>query len=111
MKVSDRLRERRHELGRTQEQVAQDADMNVTQYNAYERGRSLPSSVTLPRLAKALETTPQTLLGRDPATRPDRRDDEPRGEVIRRLRDQFRAQIAAELDLAPSDVSVRVQIL
>jgi transcriptional regulator with XRE-family HTH domain len=111
MEVSDLLRERRHELRMTQEQVAQEAGMNVTQYNGYERGRSAPSPVTLPRLAKALQTTPEALLRRSPVARPDRGDNEGRGDLLRRLRDQFRAQVAAELDLPPDDVTVRVEIL
>jgi transcriptional regulator with XRE-family HTH domain len=108
MQVGDMLRERRLELGKTQEQVARDAGMNVTQYNGYERGRSMPSSVTLPRLAKALQTTSEALLRLGPG-RSDH--SESRRDVIRRLRDQFRAQVAAELDLSPDDVNIRVEIL
>ena len=82
--------------------------MNVTQYNAYERGRSAPSPVTLPRLANALQTTPEILLHQS-AARPEH--DEARVDVLRRLRNQFRAEVAAELDLTPDDISVRVEIL
>lgn len=108
MEVNALLRERRHELGKTQEQVAREAGMNVTQYNGYERGRSAPSRVTLPRLAKALQTTPEALLPRSSVKRPDC---EARGDVVRRLRNQFRAEVAAELDLAPDSVTVRIELL
>lgn len=82
--------------------------MNVTQYNGYERGRSMPSPVTLPRLAKALQTTPEALLHRSPV-RPVH--GEAKGDVLRRLRGQFRAQVATELDLVPDDVIIRIEIL
>ena len=109
MEISERLRVRRRELGKTQEEVARDAEMNVTQYNGYERGRSIPSSVTLPRLAKALSTTPEALSGGHSAERPGH--DAAKGPVLRRLRSQFHAQIAAELDLAPEDISIRIEFL
>jgi transcriptional regulator with XRE-family HTH domain len=81
--------------------------MNVTQYNGYERGRSVPSPVTLPRLAKALQTTPEALLQRPVPSG----SSEAGGDVLRRLRNQFRAQVAAELTLAPDDITVRIEIL
>lgn len=111
MGISDRLRERRQELGKTQEQVAHQASMNVTQYNAYEKGRSAPSGVTLPRLAHALQTTEAALMGHGQPAKPGRPISEHRGDVIRRLREEFRAQVAAELDLAPSDIVVRLEII
>ncbi|RWL99601.1 MAG: XRE family transcriptional regulator [Mesorhizobium sp.] len=108
MEITDRLRERRLELGRTQEQVASDANMNVTQYNAYERGRSAPSSVTLPRIARALQTTVEALQERVPAVRSN--STLGRGDMIRTLQNQFRAQVAAELNLAVEDVTIRIEI-
>jgi transcriptional regulator with XRE-family HTH domain len=110
MEVSDRLRERRHELGFTQEEVAAAAGMNVTQYNGYERGRSAPSPVTLPRLAKALQTTQEALLGQA-AVATTRRASEPRREALKRLKASFESQVAAELELAPTDIVVRIEIL
>ena len=110
MDVRDRLRERRHELGLTQEEAAAAAGMNVTQYNGYERGRSAPSAVTLPRLAKALRTTQEALLGQ--ATMAiTRRGSEPKREALKRLKASFEAQVAAELELAPADIVVRIEIL
>lgn len=107
--IHDRLRERRDELGMTQEAVAAAAGMNVTQYNGYERGRSAPSDVTLPRLAKALQTTQETLMGL--ATTPSaRRASEPKRETLRRLKAAFEAQVAAELELAPADVAIRIEL-
>lgn len=108
MEISAVLRDRRHEIGKTQEQVAREAGMNVTQYNGYERGRSVPSMVTIPRLAVALQTTTEALQGRG-AVRP--RIGENKGDVLRSLREQFRAQIAVQLDLNPSDITIQVTIL
>ncbi|HEY8616297.1 helix-turn-helix domain-containing protein [Phenylobacterium sp.] len=108
--ISDRLRQRRDELGMTQEAVAAAAGMNVTQYNGYERGRSAPSDVTLPRLAKALQTTQEALMGLA-AIPTTRRASESKREALKRLKVAFEAQVAAELELAPADITVRIEIL
>lgn len=111
MEFKERLRARRSELGLTQEVVAKAAGMNVTQYNGYERGRSAASPVTLPRLAKALQTTPEALLGQVVSTSSARRGAEPRREMLQRLKATFQEQVAAELELAPTDVCIRIEIL
>lgn len=105
------LRARRSELGLTQEAVAKAAGMNVTQYNGYERGRSAASPATLPRLAKALQTTPGTLLGQMVSTASARRGAEARREMLQRLKASFQEQVAAELELAPADICIRIEIL
>ncbi len=110
MEVSHRLRERRHELGLSQAKVAAAAEMNVTQYNGYERGRSAPSSITLPRIAKALQTTQEALLGQA-SMMTTRRTSEPLREALKRVKAAFVAQVAAELALAPADIVVRIEIL
>jgi len=55
--IKDTLRAARLAVGKTQEAVAIEAGMHVTQYNGYERGRSRPAFPTLERLAVALKTT------------------------------------------------------
>ena len=109
MAVSNQLRERRLERNMTQEQVAKAAAMNLTQYNGYERGRSVPSPATLARIATALEATPEELLGRGSA--PARGETHQTvGVQLQSLRNQFRSQIAAELGLPTDAVSVRIEI-
>lgn len=111
MRVRDRLRERRAELGFTQEQIAANAGMNVTQYNAYERGRSAPSQVTLPRLAVALKTTEADLLGEDGAAASRGVTNGSRRNILKHLKTEFQARIAAELGLDASEVSIRIELL
>ncbi len=111
MDFKERLRARRAELGLTQEQVAAAAGMNVTQYNGYERGRSAASPVTLPRIARALETTQEALLGQVASVTAARRGSESRREALQRLKAAFQDQVAAELELAPADIAIQIKIL
>ncbi len=110
MAVSDQLRERRLERKMTQQQVAKAASMNMTQYNGYERGRSVPSPSTLARIATALQTTPEELLGRVSAVSANGEIHETVGAHLQHLRNQFRSQIAAELGLPTDEISVRIEI-
>lgn len=57
MSLNDNLKAARLAAGKTQEQVANEAGMHITQYNGYERGRSRPAPTTLAKLADALATT------------------------------------------------------
>lgn len=84
--------------------------MNMTQYNGYERGRSVPSPATLARIATALQTTPEALLGRGSAEAAHGETHETIGAHLRRLRNQFLSQIAAELGLPSDEISVRIEI-
>jgi len=111
MEIASRLREARVALGKTQEQVAQESGMNVTQYNGYERSRSRPAPATLERIAAALQTTSAALRGElDPAPA-DRAAARSPGEAVRSLRDQFQAQLAAELGLSPQQITIRIEVL
>jgi transcriptional regulator with XRE-family HTH domain len=60
--LTTNLRERRAELGLSQEAVAADASMDQSQYSRIERGEVDPSIRTLTRVARALGTTPSALL-------------------------------------------------
>ena len=111
LNFKERLRARRTELGMTQEEVAAAAAMKVTQYNGYERGRSAASPVTLPRIARALQTTPEALLGQVAAGTTARRRSESRREAVQRLKAAFQEQVAAELELAPADISIDIHLL
>ncbi len=103
MDISLRLREAREALGKTQEQVAHDAGMHVTQYNGYERGRSRPAVATLERIASALSTTSAALVSPESA--------QPNFEAgFRAMREQFQAQIAGLLGVSPREVTVRIEL-
>ncbi len=108
MKISDTLRIRRQELGLTQEFVAREAGMHVTQYNGYERGRSSPASDTIVRLAKALQTDLETLTDHNLA-RPETYKN--KTALLRDHKEQFQSLIANELGLAIDDVNIHIEIL
>ena len=60
--VAENLKARREELGLTQKQVAEAAEITQAQYSHIENGRGAPSLQTLVKLASALRTTPDSLL-------------------------------------------------
>ena len=62
----EKLQERSKELGLTQADVARLAGLNERRFNHYARGRRQPDLATLVRIAEALKTTPNWLLGVDP---------------------------------------------
>ncbi|MDR4306460.1 helix-turn-helix transcriptional regulator [Chelatococcus sambhunathii] len=112
MDISERLKAARAAMGKTQEQVAFEAGMNVTQYNAYERARSRPSPATLERIAAALQTTSEALtVPAAVSSSATRASSVPRADVIQNLRDRFREDIAAELGVASDLLGVRIELL
>lgn len=106
--VAESLRSRRQELGLTQEFVAREAGMNVTQYNGYERGRSSPAPDTIIRLAKALQTDRETLTDRK--FKPSETG-ESKSVLLRGHKEQFQIQIANELGLSVDDIIIHIEIL
>jgi transcriptional regulator with XRE-family HTH domain len=60
--VGERLLEIRHKSGLSQEDVANLAEMHVTNYGKIERGRANPSLTTLVRIASALNADPGDLV-------------------------------------------------
>lgn len=60
---SERLKKRRQELGKTQQQIADKLDILRASYGEYERGNNTPPIDKLEKLAEALKTTPQYLCG------------------------------------------------
>ncbi|TAM68599.1 MAG: XRE family transcriptional regulator [Microbacteriaceae bacterium] len=60
--VGERLRDIRHRMALSQEDVAHLAEMHVTNYGKIERGRANPSLTTLIRIAIALNTDPGELV-------------------------------------------------
>lgn len=61
--LPERLRQRRVDLGLTQTDVAVHLDTNYSYIYRYEMGKTLPSASALLKLAIALQTTPNYLLG------------------------------------------------
>ena len=57
-----KVRQRRYELGLTQEQLAEKADFHVNYIGGIERGERNASITSLIALAKALEFSPRNLL-------------------------------------------------
>lgn len=67
---SARLRERAEQLGISNAEAARRAGLEERRYAHYARGRSQPDLATLVRIADALGTTPNWLLGvEEPANR------------------------------------------
>lgn len=76
--VGQRIRERRLELGYSMKFVAEKAELEVSNYIPYEKGRVSPSLYTISKIAKALDTTIDYLyLGSDRVISPSS-DDVPR---------------------------------
>ena len=65
--LGSRLKDRRKALGKTQQQVAEEADLTVGFISQIERGISTPSLASLYNLAKALETTVDSFVSTAPA--------------------------------------------
>ena len=62
MQMKDVIREKRRELGMTQEQVAERLGVSAPAVNKWERGNTCPDIMILPALARLLETDVNTLL-------------------------------------------------
>lgn len=62
---ASKLRERAEQLGISNSEAARRAGLDERRYAHYVRGRSEPDLATLVRIAKALDTHPNALLGLD----------------------------------------------
>ena len=62
---AENLRKRAVELGISHAEVARRAGLSERRYGNYVSGRREPDLVTLVRIARVLETTPNVLLGFD----------------------------------------------
>ena len=60
--IGERLRERRHELGLSQEELADRADLHRTYISSLEQGRRNVAVRNLVRLAEALDFDPAELV-------------------------------------------------
>lgn len=57
------VRERREQVGLTQEKLAEEADIDLTYVGGIERGKRNPSFFVILRIARSLGTTPAALIG------------------------------------------------
>ena len=64
-RFASRLRQRAVELGISQSEAARRSGLSEGRYAHYVSGRSEPDLSSLVRIAKALQTTPNALLGVD----------------------------------------------
>jgi transcriptional regulator with XRE-family HTH domain len=64
-RFASRLRQRAIELGISQSEAARRSGLSEGRYSHYINGRNEPGLTTLVRIAKALQTTPNALLGVD----------------------------------------------
>lgn len=62
--VGSNVRRSRHAAGMTQEQLAFNAEIDLTYVGGIERGKRNPSVVVLARIADALSIEPSALLER-----------------------------------------------
>lgn len=60
--IGKRIKERRKELGLTQENLSEKADLSVSYMGAIERGEKLPSMESFIRIANALDESADRLL-------------------------------------------------
>lgn len=65
VRLSRNMASRRHALGLTQAQVAERVSLDTETVSRFERGKHVPSLVTLERLASVLATTVAELLAED----------------------------------------------
>lgn len=65
--LGQRLRERRKAIGKTQQQVAEEASLTVGFISQIERGISTPSLASLYNVAKALDASVDMFVSRTPA--------------------------------------------
>ena len=63
--LARRIKVKRKELGLTQTRLAEMASVSNPQMFRYENGDNMPTADVIVRLAKALQTTPNWLLGFD----------------------------------------------
>ena len=66
MKINEIIREKRRELGLTQEQVASYLGVSAPAVNKWEKGATYPDITLLPALARLLGTDLNTLLSFQP---------------------------------------------
>lgn len=93
--LAARLRKRAQELGISNNEAARRCGLSTGRYGHYTRGQREPDLATLMRIAEALETTPDALLG----FRPGKRDRAQRSALKTRLTAAANAMSDRELEI------------
>jgi transcriptional regulator with XRE-family HTH domain len=62
IEFAKQVRKRRHDLGLTQEELAEKSDFHVNFIGGIERATRNPSLISIVKLAKALEISPREFL-------------------------------------------------
>jgi transcriptional regulator with XRE-family HTH domain len=93
--LAARLRKRAGELKISNNEAARRAGLSTGRYGHYIRGRSEPDFATLMRIAEALETTPDALMG----FKPGKRDRAQRSALRTRLTAAANALSDRELEI------------
>lgn len=83
--VGERIKNRRKELGMSQDELAELASLNRVTVAKYESGKVEPGAQALSRIADALETSVDILLGRSAPT-PDETEQNEAMAIRERLR-------------------------
>lgn len=83
--VGERIKNRRKELGMSQDELAELASLNRVTVAKYESGKVEPGAQALSRIADALETSVDILLGRTTPT-PDETEQNEAMAIRERLR-------------------------
>ena len=63
MKERTKVKEKREEIGLTQKQVAEKANISIRTYKMYESGERIPRADAAILIAKALKSTVEKLFG------------------------------------------------
>lgn len=102
--VGERIRDRRVQIGLSQEQLAHAIGSHQKQISRYEKGENDPTAEVVIRIAKALQTTPDWLLGFD-----DLEEDVSKiMQVIRSVKDKNQREALIEAIKAFADRIARV---
>jgi transcriptional regulator with XRE-family HTH domain len=81
--VAERIRMFRRNMDMSQDELAELASLNRVTIAKYEAGKVEPGAMALARIADALETSVDALLGRDSS-------DQPPGDEADRIRERMR---------------------
>ncbi len=101
--VGERIRNRRKALGMNQDELAELASLNRVTIAKYESGKVEPGAQALSRIADALETSVDALLGRETSQPPADDQDEVMQIRERMRRDPSYRLLFQAADKAPAE--------
>ena len=98
--VSKRIKEKRGKAGFNQTQLAEEADVSPSAISQIESGERFPSTLVLHRIAKALKTSIDYLLGKNEEEFSDLLDDKGVEMLFRTYKDLSESDKETLLNLA-----------